>query len=225
MKATISYVEKKFEEFNLKIFAEKLPKLPIVLSNSGTFLGQCTYKIRKDENGNEEKYDFKLRINTRIDLEEDVLEDTIIHEMIHYFIEVNKFKDTAAHGELFKHFMNAINERYGRHITISHKGTTEEMEQAVDTRAKWHVIVVLHLKNGKMGVKVLPRVVSRIVHFYNVIKEDTNIQSVQLYLHNNPYFNRFPNSSALTYEIVDPEEFTQHLDGAKPLSCDGDSVR
>ena len=38
MKATIPYVEKKFEEFNPLIFDGKLPMLPIELSDAKTFL-------------------------------------------------------------------------------------------------------------------------------------------------------------------------------------------
>ena len=90
MKATIPYVEKKFEEFNQQMFAGKLPKLPIELSDAKTFLGQIVFKRRKVDDGKEEHYDFRLRINTRIDLPEEEIEDTIIHEMIHYFIGVNK---------------------------------------------------------------------------------------------------------------------------------------
>lgn len=39
MKATIPYVEKRFEEFNQLMFDGQLPKLPIELSNAKTFLG------------------------------------------------------------------------------------------------------------------------------------------------------------------------------------------
>lgn len=80
MKATIPYIERKFEEFNQQMFAGQLPKLPIELSNAKTFLGVCVYKKRRLPNGEIEKYDFRLRINTRIDLSEQEIEDTIIHE-------------------------------------------------------------------------------------------------------------------------------------------------
>ena len=84
MNITIPYVKQKFEEFNQQMFAGKLPMLPIRLSDAKTFLGVCTYKKRKGKDGKLEKYDFTLRINTRIDLLEEEVEDTIIHEMIHY---------------------------------------------------------------------------------------------------------------------------------------------
>lgn len=51
MIATVPYIEKKFEEFNQQIFAGKLPKLPVELSDAKTFLGLCVFKRRKGENG------------------------------------------------------------------------------------------------------------------------------------------------------------------------------
>lgn len=73
MKATIPYIQQKFEEFNRQMFGGKLPMLPIQLSNAKTFLGQCVYKKRRKLFGRTELYDFRLRINTRIDLPENVM--------------------------------------------------------------------------------------------------------------------------------------------------------
>ena len=123
MKATIPYVEKKFEEFNQLIFDGKLPKLPIELSDAKSFLGLCVYKKRRTLLGKVVCYDFKLRINTRIDLDEAEVEDIIIHEMIHYYIGYNGIVDSSAHGRVFRQLMMEINERYGRHIRVSHKPT------------------------------------------------------------------------------------------------------
>ena len=119
MIATISYVERKFAEFNRQMFAGQLPKLPIELSDAKTFLGKCVYRKRVKPNGKTENYDFRLRINTRIDLPEHEVEDTIIHEMIHYFIGWKQLEDTSSHGTIFRHIMNSINEKYGRHIRPS----------------------------------------------------------------------------------------------------------
>ena len=59
--------------------------------------------------GGTKYYDFKLRINKRIDLPEQEIEDIIIHEMIHYHIAYNGIKDTSTHGRVF---MNKIS-RWG----------------------------------------------------------------------------------------------------------------
>ena len=86
MKATIPYLEKRFEEFNRQMFAGRLPKIPIELSNAKTFLGQCVFQKRRRLLGKVEHYNFRLRISQRFDLSEQELEDTLIHEMIHYYM-------------------------------------------------------------------------------------------------------------------------------------------
>ena len=165
---TIAYIEKKFVEFNQQMFAGKLPRIPILLSDAKSFLGKCTYKKRiNKKTGKKENYDFKLRINTRADLPEREIEDTIIHEMIHYYIAYHQLEDASTHGPLFRQIMNTINQRFGRNLTISFKGTQGQNEQLEDKQSHYHVIAVVTFHNGKIGIKVLPRIVQRILYYYN----------------------------------------------------------
>lgn len=224
MIATIPYVEKKFEEFNQQIFAGKLPKLPIELSDAKTFLGLCVFKHRKRENGKTEYYDFKLRINTRLDLPENEIEDVIIHEMIHYFIGYNQLEDASAHGPIFTHMMNEINTKYGRSISVSHKSTDEQKEALVDKKAHYRVVAVVAFHDGRVGIKVLPRVLPSILKYYNGVQKNKEVLAVQLYMSNNPFFNRFPNSNALKVHFLEPEEIKQQIAGAEVLECDGDCI-
>lgn len=164
------------------MFAGQLPKLPIELSDAKSFLGVCVYRKRKTEEGKIECYDFKLRINTRVDLPEAEVEDIIIHEMIHYFIRFNNIEDSSSHGQVFKHIMNTINEKFGRNLTISHKASKEEKEQLYDTRRRWHVVAVVNFKNGRTGIKVLPRIHSKIIDFCNLLTKEISIVSYRLYM-------------------------------------------
>lgn len=225
MIATIPYIEKKFEEFNQLIFADKLPKIPIVLSDAKTFLGKCVWRKRVGVDGKDEFYDFKLRINTRLDLPEREIEDTLIHEMIHYFIGINKLEDVSSHGPMFIHLMNTINEKYGRNVTVSFKGTKEQSEELVDKKQHYHVVAILKLHNGKTGIKVLPRVLPSILKFYNEVSSANGVESVKLYMSNNIFFNRFPNSSALKVQYIDEDEFLSQLKGAEVLICDGKTIK
>ena len=217
MKATIPYIEQKFEEFNQQMFAGQLPKLPIELSDAKTFLGVCAFKTRKGKDGKEICYDFKLRINTRIDLPETEIEDTIIHEMIHYFIGYNQLEDASAHGPMFLHMMNSINAKYGRHLSVSYKVTKEQREQAIDAKQHWRVVAVVKFKDGRYGIKVLPRIQQRIVNYYTKVGSSKDVERVDLYMSNNVYFNRFPNSSVLNAHYVDIEEINKNIKGAEPL--------
>ena len=79
MKSTVPYIEQKFEEFNRQMFGGKLPKIPVELSDAKTFLGQCVYKKRRKPFGKTELYDFRLRINTRVDLPERIAGTAMIY--------------------------------------------------------------------------------------------------------------------------------------------------
>ena len=221
---TIPYIERKFEEFNKQMFAGELPPIPIVLSDAKTFLGKCVYKKRLGKDGKAEYYDFKLRINTRIDLPENEVEDTLIHEMIHYFIGYKRLEDASSHGPLFMHIMNTINEKYGRNITVTFKGTSEQQEQLVDKKQRYHVVALVKFHDGKTGIKVLPRVVQSILRYYNTISSAREIESVKLFMSNDIFFNRFPNSAALKVHFVNEEEVLGHLAGAEVLLCDGKKI-
>ena len=221
---TIPYIERKFDEFNKQMFAGELPTIPIVLSDAKTFLGKCVYKKRLGKDGKAEYYDFKLRINTRIDLPENEVEDTLIHEMIHYFIGYKRLKDASSHGPLFMHIMNTINEKYGRNITVTFKGTSEQQEQLVDKKQRYHVVALVKFHDGKTGIKVLPRVVQSILRYYNTISSAREIESVKLFMSNDIFFNRFPNSAAFKVHFVNEEEVLGHLAGAEVLLCDGKKI-
>lgn len=203
------------------MFGGKLPDLPVELSDASRFLGMCVSKVTRLPDGRQLYSDFKLRINTRIDLPEDVIEDTIIHEMIHYFILYNGLIDTSAHGAIFRALMNSINDTYGRHITIKFSGTSEQREQAVDSRKRWHVIAVISFISGQTGVKVLPRVIPKVIDYHNHVSRAPEVKNVDLFLHNDPYFNRYPTSASYKVHSIDPEIISAHLKGAHRLRVDG----
>ncbi len=224
MIADVAYVKRKFREFNRQMFAGQLPEIPVYLSDAKTFLGKCCFKKRALPGGRTEYYDFSLRINTRVDLPEREIEDTIIHEMIHYFIAYKNLKDTSAHGVLFLQIMNGINERFGRHLTVSYKSNERVREALVDKKQRYHVIAVVVFRDGRSGVKVLPRILPRILYYYNIILMQQEIASVRLYMSNDIFFNRFPTSSALKVHFMDAEEINAHLKDAEVLGCDGKSI-
>lgn len=225
MYATIPYIQQKFEEFNRQFFAGQLPMPRICLSDAKTFLGMCRFKRRRRSDGKVENFDFSLRINRRIEMTEEVLEDTIIHEMIHYYIAFNQLTDTSSHGALFRGLMEGVNERFGRHLTISHHPTEEQRKQAVDTRKRWHVVAIVDFTDGRMGVKVLPRLVQRILHYYNRVSSLHEVEAIRLYLSSDSFFNRFPTSSALNVCFTDDAEVAAHLKEAEPLACDGKQLK
>ena len=224
MKATVPYVQKKFKEFNEQFFSGILPEIPIELSDAKGFLGVCKYRTRETNDGEVELYDFRLSINTRIDLPEPEVEDIIIHEMIHYFIGLNRLEDSSSHGPMFQHLMKSINEKYGRHISITHKGTEDEKEQAYDKRHRWHAVAVVTYFGGRTGVKVLPRIRTRILEFNKEAIKLDGIDHITYYLTNDPFFNRFPNSTSLNIQDTNDTEISSHLVDAIMLTVIQDNV-
>lgn len=206
------------------IFGGRLPEVAITLCEVTSFIGQYKAQVRTDASGRREHYNHVLRFSTAFDLPEEEIEDTLIHEMIHYFIAYNGLTDRSAHGPLFKALMNSINENHGRHIGISRRTTGRELSEARGTKAKWHVVAILHFTTGELGVKVLPRVIPKIIDYYKGMTAAPNIRKTDLYLHNDPYFNRFPTSVGRRCHAISTEEIKLHLRGAHTLEVKGNKL-
>lgn len=211
---TIEYLRARFDHFNGLVFAGRLDAPVILLCQASSFVAQ--YRLKDSQH--------QLRFSTSFNLSEEELDDTLIHEMIHYFISFNGLRDRSSHGPLFKALMQAINETHGRNITITRRTSRGEMAEARTAKKKWHVIAILHFSDGKLGVKVLPRVIPKIVAYYKDISSARNIKQVDLYLHNDPYFNLFPTSVGRRCHSITPSDIALHLKGAHTLEVKGSKV-
>ncbi|MDE7153642.1 MAG: SprT-like domain-containing protein [Muribaculaceae bacterium] len=219
----LDFIQSRFDEFNRSIFGGVLPKISIVLSDSKSTLGMYNVKYKRNSDGSRNMVSEVLRFSTNFNLEERRLEDVIIHEMIHYYISFHKLKDTTAHGKIFRSMMNEINQKFGRSITITTRvADTDNM--SVSSR-KWHLIAVLKLKDGKYGLKVLPRVLQTIISYRNGVMNYDNLASIAFFLHNAPYFNKFPVSGVLKFHPVEPEVLKQELIGAQYVDVQPNKVK
>ncbi len=127
MKANLEFLADRFDKFNHEIFRDELPRPQMHISSARSFMGQFkTIKHRMLPEKTKESY--HLTLSDRYDLDIDVLEDVVIHEMIHYFIHFKKIRDSSSHGLQFRKLMNDINRGFGRHITVSHRCSKEELE-------------------------------------------------------------------------------------------------
>lgn len=217
MKPTTEYIARKFQEFNRLMFDDGLTMPPIHLSRARTFVGQCAAKKRRTLFHGTQLYDFRLKFSICFDLTEEEWEDTIIHEMIHYYIGVNGLKDSSAHGRIFRQMMETINHKFGRKLTISHKSTPEQREQIYSAKKVWHVIALVYFADGRKGLKVLPRIRQRIETYRSTMLRDKRFMRIDLFISNDPYFNRFPNSSAFNVVLAKEEEFMPHIQQAESL--------
>ncbi|MBR1872688.1 MAG: SprT-like domain-containing protein [Bacteroidales bacterium] len=214
MQATLPYVQSRFREFNESIFGGALTEIPVQISRAKTFVGCIAYKKRRSLLGGTRYYDFRMKINGRADLPEAELEDTIIHEMIHLYIYQKGLRDTSTHGKVFREMMDGINSRFGRHITISHKGDDASF---VDSRPRLRVVAVVTLKDGRTGIKVIPRKAERVAEYERGMKRTGMVSAMEFRMCTDPFFNKYPSSSALKVYFVDKEEIEAHLEGAVKL--------
>ncbi len=176
------------------------------------------WDIRRKPFGKAQKTNFRMLINTTREMDERVLEDVIIHEMIHLYIAYFDIRDTSSHGKVFCKMMEDINRKHGRNISVSYHGDRQsDAAQAQTQRSRWHVIAVCRMREGWTGIKVLPRIAQRIAFYHRNVTASEMVETVEYYLHNDPWFDRYPNSTALKVYKVDKNELMSHLQGAKKL--------
>ena len=120
--------------------------------------------------------------------------------------------------------MQSINEAHGRAISISHRTSRSEHAAAAASRARWHVVAVMTLTDGRQGVKVLPRVVPKIIDYYKKVKVAPNVAPITLHLTSDPFFNRYPTSAALRYHEISHSDTATHLTGAHRLEVKGSKL-
>lgn len=199
MKANLDFVKDRFERFNKEIFNGQIPIVPIRISHARTFLGRVTY--RKERHFFKTNYtSFCLVISDSLDLAEEELEDIVLHEMIHLYILSNKLYDTSSHGQTFRSMMKDINEKYGRHISITHRSTEEQKCQ--DQRLQQHLVLVAELNNGTYISVVHPQYkqkLERVLNYTGIVQSHWWIQS------QSTLFNRYPKSRTLKLYKMTPE--------------------
>lgn len=221
---TIEFIQHKFNEFNRLFFASQLPPLPIRLSSSKAFLGKLSFSKRTSLFGTQEYYNFKIHINTRVDLPQEEIEDTLIHEMIHYYIHLNRIEDTSTHGVVFKRLMNQINQQGKRHISISHKPTLTEQQQ-LRGKAKPHIFALVDMADGKSYIKVVPRIERRIIGTHNNLLRTFHPTRIRWYYAVSNYLNAFPSSTAMRLYLYDDNELRHILEDAIHIICDGKTLK
>lgn len=215
---TIPYLQGLFAHFNALFFDGELPDVPILLSHAKSYVARCEYKRRRLLFGREQRYGFCIRFSTRLDLPEPEVEDTLIHEMIHLWIMYKRIPDTSTHGRVFRQWMNDINSRYGRHIRISHKLTKEDAALLTDAQPrKPRIVALVSMKDGRRGIKVLPRVERRLKEYRKGVLSSGKVAEVRFFLSDHPFFGRYPSSAALRVYFPPEADIDAALVGAWDL--------
>lgn len=186
MRATIKFLEECFRRFNREYFLDRLPVPNLHITSARTFMGQ--FRVNVTRKGLRRTETLHLSLSNRYDMPEETLEDIVIHEMIHLMIHVEKIKDDSAHGQVFRRQMHDINRRFGRHITVSHRCTREELQS--DNGKSHSIICLCRMSDGR---RLMCRVSkSRIFDIYRVFSEWDDVTSQEWYMVYGNRFNHLP---------------------------------
>ena len=105
-----------------------------------------------------------------------------------------------------------FNEKYGRHISVSHRFTPLQQAAAiVPSKPVLRAVALVRMRDGHVGVKVLPRVERRLKAYRRGLLLSGQVSSVTFYLTDDPYFGRFPKSTALNVFFPKDSDFLEHF--------------
>ena len=206
MRATLEFLEDRFNRFNQSIFRLQLPRPLMHVAKARSFMGQFKVESQISPIGRK-RNTYHLTLSNRYDVEESVLEDIVIHEMIHFFICFKGIKDSSSHGPQFRKLMNEINRNFRRHVTVSHRCSTEELDS---DDAKAHSIVCLCTMTD--GRKLVSRVSqSKVFEIHRAFQEWDKVISEEWYWVYGSYFNRYR-------RVLTPRLFSVDKEGLEVIS-------
>ena len=99
---------------------------------------------------------------------------------------------------------------------------TPEAEGLTDQEKKDHFICVCELGQDMVFVQCAR---TRLLQIHQELANDTRISKMAWYYTENPFFNRFPNSSKARLLKINRMELIDNLKGATELECDGRILR
>lgn len=210
MKATTRFVEDSYARFNGLCFGGELPPVRVVIVKARSFLGKVVYRSERNFFGRPVRnVDFTLRISSLFDLPEREWEDVVLHEMIHCDIARRGIRDTSVHGVEFRKTMAAINEKYGRNITVRHRCREGQLPPKAAAPRRPANICVSQLRDGNWGVTLcsdamLPKLRRALPRFYSLRSAEWSVTS-------DPFFDKYPRSRTPKIYKISLEELKEHL--------------
>ena len=201
---TIAYLKEAFTHYNQLIFQGKLPLPALKLSRGKTRLGQMACK-RRTHWRRTIYSDYTISISTFYALNKEEIDDVLIHEMIHYYIAYTGQKDTSAHGVIFRQMMADINQRFGRHITISTQ--TKDIPTRIAQKPKKFLVVALETIDKQYFLSsVMPSAARKVA---NMISRSREIKKYNWYYTYDEYFRDMPRVRSLRGRKVSLEIYQE----------------
>ncbi|WP_295728377.1 SprT-like domain-containing protein [uncultured Muribaculum sp.] len=214
MTITLPLLADRFNRFNALIFGERLPRIPLRISNAATRAGSFSHRTLRSARG-EVVHRRAISISRAFDLDPDALEDVVIHEMIHYWIDLYGPKEQP-HGPAFRAMMAEINRTHHRHITVTVAATPK-------SASKIHIVCVAILSDGRTGIVLPAR--SRLMQMYRDIPRLFNTSGCRWYATTHPYFSRFPKAIRPKLYLPEPVALDSAISDAREIDLSSGKVR
>lgn len=218
---TIDFIRDTFERFNRLLFQSSLPAPRFALSRSRQNFGMLRLKSIRTITGKTKKSDYTLACSVMYELTREEAEDVVIHEMIHYYIELNGLHDTSTHGQLFRAMMDMINAVYHRHITI----TAPDKPLTAEAKApsgRLHFVFLADIEGMGMGYAAVAS--TRVLYMARRLHLIPRIRSWRLFASYSPALDNVPHVRSFKFYDAPPELLREIENKGEELGLQGDRI-
>lgn len=203
MQIDTEWIAVNFDRFNKENFGGRLTPPKFSVNNARTRLGSMAFKW-KQSLFKRETYDYVIRLSNYYDIPEVEFQNVLLHEMIHYYIAVNHFKDDSVHGMMFRSIAQRINKQ-GWNIVVRTDTrkwpVAERNRKKVITRKR--IVLAASTTDGKYFLSVIGPGSVRKVKLQ--IARTPQIREARWFESSDDYFQQFPQCRTLRGRIVAKE--------------------
>lgn len=203
MQIDTEWIAVNFDRFNKENFGGRLTPPKFSVNNARTRLGSMAFKWKRSL-FKRETYDYVIRLSNYYDIPEVEFQNVLLHEMIHYYIAVNHFKDDSVHGTMFRSIAQRINKQ-GWHVVVRTDTrkwpVAERNRKKVITRKR--IVLAASTTDGKYFLSVIGPGSVRKVKLQ--IARTPQIREARWFESSDDYFQQFPQCRTLRGRIVAKE--------------------
>ena len=203
MQIDTEWIAVNFDRFNKENFGGRLTPPKFSVNNARTRLGSMAFNWKRSL-FKRETYDYVIRLSNYYDIPEVEFQNVLLHEMIHYYIAVNHFKDDSVHGTMFRSIAQRINKQ-GWHVVVrtdTRKWPVAECNRKkVITRKR--IVLAASTTDGKYFLSVIGPGSVRKVKLQ--IARTPQIREARWFESSDDYFQQFPQCRTLRGRIVTKE--------------------
>lgn len=220
MQVSIEWMKKWFLRFNEDYFEGLLPLPRLRLSQSRTRIGAMSFK-RKYYLGKYRFTDCTIHLSNYYDLTERQFQNVLLHEMIHYMIAYIGFKDTSAHGIIFRRMMDYLNRDQGWEVTVTWHREDLSFAHGLSKDRTYLVLAVSLVSGERMLSVVNPEYARRLNRLIPTIQ---GLRDFGWYQSNDPYFSEFPKVRSLRGRKVNDREYQERLSLMKRINLQEQTI-